>query len=65
MPVKELFVPPFTNTHWHDKGVPSSEKVSHNGYFKELNFFERVKKKGCAHAYPFFLFPSNHSNQII
>lgn len=65
MPVKELFVPPFTNTHWHDNGAPSSEKVSHNGYFEELNFFERVKKKGCAHAYPFFLFPSNHSNQII
>ena len=21
MPVKELFVPPFTNTHWHDNGV--------------------------------------------
>ena len=46
MPVMELFVPPFTNTHWHDNGAPSSEKVSHNGYFEELNFFERVKKKG-------------------
>ena len=55
MPVKELFVPPFTNTHWHDNGVPSSEKVSHNGYFEELNFFERVKKRDALTRIPFFV----------
>jgi hypothetical protein len=56
MPVMELFVPPFTNTHWHDNGVPSSEKVSHNGYFEELNFFERVKKRDALTRIPFFCF---------
>ena len=55
MPVKELFVPHFTNTHWHDNGVPSSEKVSHNGYFEELNFFERVKKRDALTRIPFFV----------